>query len=92
MFSGTNLIPDNDTDFNCPADASLILTDINGQPRKKTTTMGAYHCAKSAGGNYIVIGSSIMADHPFSAFDSLLNEVSAGNMTGQITFAFESGT
>ncbi|MBP5614636.1 MAG: hypothetical protein J6X35_10915, partial [Bacteroidales bacterium] len=92
VFSGTNLIPDNDTDFNCPVDASLILTDINGQPRKKTTTMGAYHCAKSAGGNYIVIGSSIMADHPFSAFDSLLNEVSAGNMTGQITFAFESGT
>ncbi|MBR5664991.1 MAG: hypothetical protein IKX13_04500, partial [Bacteroidales bacterium] len=91
VFSGTNLIPDNDTDFNCPADASLILTDINGQPRKRTTTMGAYHCAKSSG-NYIVIGSSIMADHPFSAFDSLLNEVSAGNMTGQITFAFESGT
>ena len=91
VFSGTNLIPDNDTDFNCPVDASLILTDINGQPRKKTTTMGAYHCAKSSG-NYIVIGSSVMADHPFSAFDSLLNEVSAGNMTGQITFAFESGT
>ena len=40
----------------------------------------------------IVIGSSAKADHPFAAFDSLLTEVSSGNITGQITFAFESGS
>ena len=42
-----DLVPANDTAFRCPADASLILTDINGQPRKRTTTMGAYHRANS---------------------------------------------
>ncbi|MBO4773960.1 MAG: hypothetical protein J5516_04200, partial [Bacteroidales bacterium] len=40
----------------------------------------------------IVIGSSAKADHPFAAFDSLLTEVSSGNITGHITFAFESGS
>ena len=40
----------------------------------------------------IVIGPSAKADHDFSKFDSLLTEVSAGNLSGQLVFAFESGT
>ncbi|MBO4774465.1 MAG: hypothetical protein J5516_06785, partial [Bacteroidales bacterium] len=40
----------------------------------------------------IIIGSSNKADLPFSSFDSLLTEIAAGKMSGQITIAFESGT
>ncbi|MBO7465519.1 MAG: hypothetical protein J6T56_06705, partial [Bacteroidales bacterium] len=40
----------------------------------------------------IIIGSSNKADLPFSSFDSLLTEIAAGKMTGQITIAFETGT
>ena len=40
----------------------------------------------------IIIGSSTKADLPFSSFDSLLTEIAAGKMTGQITIAFETGT
>ena len=40
----------------------------------------------------IRIGSSPKADLPFSSFDSLLSEISAGKLNGQITIAFETGT
>ncbi|MBO4282360.1 MAG: hypothetical protein J5873_04125, partial [Bacteroidales bacterium] len=40
----------------------------------------------------IVIGPSAKADHDFSKFDSLLTEVTAGNLSGQLVFAFEPGT
>ncbi|MBO7624321.1 MAG: hypothetical protein J6S82_03330, partial [Bacteroidales bacterium] len=40
----------------------------------------------------IRIGSSAKADLPFASFDSLLTEIAAGKMSGQITIAFESGT
>ena len=40
----------------------------------------------------IRIGSSAKADLPFASFDSLLTEIAAGKMGGQITIAFETGT
>ena len=40
----------------------------------------------------IRIGSSAKADLPFASFDSLLTEIAAGKMSGQITIAFETGT
>ena len=63
---------------------------------RKTLAILLLACAASFQGAWaqktITIGSSSKADHPFSAFDSLLTEVSSGNLTGQLTFAFESGT
>ena len=40
----------------------------------------------------IRIGNSPKADLPFASFDSLLTEIGAGKLSGQITIAFETGT
>ena len=39
----------------------------------------------------ITIGTSAKADHPFSAMDSLLTEITNGNLKGDITLALENG-
>ena len=44
-----DLVPANDTNFRCPANASITLTDINGNARARTTLMGAYHRVNSGG-------------------------------------------
>ena len=40
----------------------------------------------------LIIGSSSKAQYNVTQFDSLLKEIAAGNLTGQLVMAFESGT